>query len=144
MDFESNYLHFASYFDPIMSPDLHMSPWGLIARFIMHLLKRLPVLLLRFATPAFCLSSLRLTFIDLRFFSRFLDTIKERESPGFDPSTLGVTSFYADPQTMPLPLQYYNTQNIFSSLCLAYFVNLAQFLNINSRLGIKGQRVGNF
>ena len=52
-DFESNHPHSASFFDPIMSPDLHTSPRGLVARLYYASLKRLPVLLLLLAAPAF-------------------------------------------------------------------------------------------
>ena len=67
--------------DPFTSPDLHVSPRGLVDRFIFTTL--LP------ETPAgsssssrrfcLCLSSLRLTFVDLRFFSRrLLETNKRK------------------------------------------------------------------
>ena len=79
IDFESNHLHSASFFDPITSPDLHTSPRGLVAWFIMPLKL---VLLLHFAAPAFRLSSPRLTFVDLPFFSRFLETNKRKRKTG--------------------------------------------------------------
>ena len=71
--------------------------------FLYPLLIRLPVFLPRFSGPALlrfhCLTFSFLEIFQTALWGWLIDDnfwIKEREWPGFDPSILGVASFYAD------------------------------------------------